>query len=102
MTVLLEPALREWYCPACGLEDQTKGHRVESRMHTCPKSAMMTVPMVEKGTDAEIRMQVREDYVGDELVQYGEDGVPYTNAITMRDEGYDNTVYAPTAKASLR
>lgn len=53
--------------------------------------------MVQEGTDCEIRANVREDYVGDEDVQYDEEGQPIMAVETRYADGHnDLAVLAPS------
>jgi hypothetical protein len=97
---LLQPRATLWGCPSCGGRDRTTEPEPHSRMHSCPALAGLTVPMVPAGVVAEHRRIERGDYVGSELVQVDEDGRPWMAVQTVRDDGYDTTVYAPTAVAT--
>ena len=42
MTIpILEPPVRDWYCPACKATDQTRQHGYHVRYHTCPKTRFL-------------------------------------------------------------
>lgn len=97
--VLLEPPVIDWVCLGCGRTDRTREVQVHTRMHPCPMAGGMTVPMVEAGTAGKLVMREREDYVGVDDVQAGEDGKVYMSAEIVRDDGTDLAVYAPTAYA---
>jgi hypothetical protein len=56
---------------------------------------------VEAGVRAEHRTVEREDWVGGELVQTDEDGRPVMAVVTVRDDGQDCTIFAPTATATI-
>jgi hypothetical protein len=76
----------------------TREARPHARMHPCAGLAGLTVPMVPAGTRGENRMVEREDYIGAELVQLAPGtGRPVMSVSTVRDDGEDATVYAPTA-----
>jgi hypothetical protein len=94
--LLLDPPVRRWECPSCDHTDVTREARPHTRMHPCAGLGGITVPMVPAGTRAEHRLVEREDYVGAERVRLL-DGRPLMNVTTVRDEGQDCTVYAPTA-----
>jgi hypothetical protein len=97
---ILEPPVRDWYCPACKATDQTKQHGYHVRYHTCPKTRFLSIAMLPAGTAGKIIVHEREAYVGKELVQYDpEQGRPLVSAETIRDNGNDLIVYAPTARA---
>lgn len=95
--VLLNASPTRWECPSCNGRDVTTEPRPHSRMHSCPGQGGLTVPMVQAGTRAEHQRIEREDYVGRELVQTDDNGRPWMAVRTMRDDGYDTTVYSPTA-----
>ena len=87
--------MMEWYCPACGLTARTRP--VPNRFHQCPKMAGLTTPLVRKGIAAKLERRDREDYVGSEKVQTDDMGRPAMSIVTIRDDGQDVTVFAPTA-----
>ena len=104
MIPILEAPVVDWYCPNCGLTDQTRlpAGTVHVQYHTCPKLRFLSAPMVRKGVAAKVEVHEIEGYVGKELVQYDpEVGRPLMNIETVRDEGTDLIVFAPTAVASL-
>lgn len=96
--VLLNPEHR-WECPNCDLEEVTREANPHTRMHTCPGAKYMTVPMIPAGLDAKVELQVREDYIGEDVgnVQLDEDGTPWMAAVTTREDGQDVAIYATTA-----
>jgi hypothetical protein len=100
--VLLEPPVRNWHCPECGRLDQTREVQPHSRMHPCAALAGLTVPMLPEGVRGEHRAREREDYIAGERVQLDGNGRPVMSVQTIRDEGEDCTVFAPTATGSLR
>lgn len=89
--------ITDWYCPNCGKTDRTQEVRVHSRFHPCPKLAGMSAPMLPVGTKAKVFAREREDYVGNDLVQRDENGRPIMSVVTVRDDGQDAIVFAPTA-----
>jgi hypothetical protein len=91
-----------WECPSCDLTDVTRTPGPHSRFHNCAGLAGMSVPMVPAGTRAVHRAVEREDYIGAENIQTDADGRPIMAVRTVRDDGEDCTVYAPTATAHLR
>jgi hypothetical protein len=99
--LLLTPPEQRWECPSCPAQDVTHEARQHTRMHNCAGLAGLSVPMVPAGTRAEHRAAEREDYIGDEHVQLDGNGRPVMNVTTIRDEGQDCTVYAPTATAKV-
>jgi len=97
---ILAPVVRGWYCPSCGLTDQTNDPRIAVPLHPCPKLRGLMAPMLAKGTAGKIELHEREDYIGDELVQLDpEQGRPVMSMVTTRDAGTDARIYVPTATA---
>jgi hypothetical protein len=95
--ILLEPVVTEWVCPLCGLTDMTREARVHSRMHPCARLGGLTAPMVNKRDRCEVTVHEREDYIGNEIVQVDADGRPVMAVKTVKDDGEDICVYAPTS-----
>jgi hypothetical protein len=50
-----------------------------------------------EGVRCKIESHEREDYINGDLVQTDGEGRPIMNVTTVRDDGQDCTVYAPTA-----
>jgi len=98
VTVLLQPTQR-WYCPRCTSTDVTHEARPHSRFHICTGLAGLTAPMLPEGTRAKVEVVEREDYVGSEKVQTDANGRPVMAVVTIRDDGEDRIVFAPTAVA---
>jgi len=88
---------QHWTCPNCHFEDVTYEARSHSRFHTCPKLRFMSAPMVPAGTKAKVVAHDRQDYVGSEIVQLDPQGRPIMSIETIRDDGNDVMVFAPTA-----
>jgi hypothetical protein len=100
MALILEVPVTEWYCPNCGLTDQTKQAGPHTRFHTCPRLRGLSAPMLPRGMDAKVTAHDREDYVGREDVQTDANGRPIMSIVTTRDDGSnDVVVFAPTAHA---
>jgi hypothetical protein len=91
----------DWECPSCGKET-----RVEAKfgkvVHQCPQLGGMTTPYVRKGVKAKHELVLRQDYVGDELVQTDDQGRPVQSIVTTRDQGQDVRVFAPAAQMRFR
>jgi len=93
--------IRRWYCPMCKKTDATKDDGVGTRYHVCPKMRMLSVPLVLEGVNATLVLKEREDYIGRETVQLDpERGRPVMSIQTVRDNGTDLVVLAPTATAT--
>jgi hypothetical protein len=95
--------IRNWVCPACKKTDQTNDKGVGTRFHVCPKMRFLSTPMVLAGVSAKLVLNEREDYVGTEAVRLDpEKRRPVMNLQTVRDNGTDTIVYAPTARGEGR
>lgn len=96
----LLPAFEDWFCPNCGRAERVSPPRPVNAavMHTCPRLHMLTAPMVRAGTAAKVWAGERQDYEGREITQRGDNGVPYMQVVTTRDDGQDVAVLAPCAQ----
>lgn len=92
----LAPVVR-WWCSRCTMTDVTREARPHSRMHPCSGLGGLTAPMLREGERVKVEVNVREDYVGGDDVQYDGDGRPIMSIVTTRDDGTDAAVYAPCA-----
>ena len=93
--------IRHWHCPECKKTDATKDNGVGTRYHNCPRLQGISVPMVLQGVNAKLVLREREDYIGREKVQLvGERNRPVMSIETVRDNGTDLVVLAPTATAT--
>ena len=103
MNVPLLHAYQDWFCPECGAEERTQPLPPNSsRMHTCPRLHMLTAPMIRAGSDCKLVATEREDYLGDEVQQKGDDGKPYMNVETQHADGHtDLAVFSPVARGYL-
>ena len=98
MAVPLLSPFTDWVCPACGKTDMTREARPHSRFHKCPKMRGLLTPMVQVGTAAKLVLNEREDYVNGEHVRLDpERRRPVMSISTVRDNGQDAVVFAPTA-----
>lgn len=95
MTPLLQPPEQRWACPNCTATAVTRG--APNRFHTCAGLKGLTAPMIPDGIRCDVRAIEREDYVKDEDVVVDCEGRPVMSLITVRDDGQDCVVYAPTA-----
>ena len=87
---LLAPPWEDWYCPNCGLTDRVRVLPPNaSRFHTCPGLHMLTAPLVRANVYAKVEATEREDYLNGEIQATGDDGRPYMNVRTTRDDGDD-------------
>lgn len=94
MTRILD-AEQRWSCPNCAATAVTRG--ADNRFHPCPGLAGFLAPMVRDGVRCTVRAVLREDYTGREDVRHDGDGRPVMAVETVRDDGTDLVVYAPTA-----
>lgn len=96
--VMLQPPAQRWYCPNCPATDVTRVAQPHTRFHACRGLRGLEAPMVPVGTRAKVVAHDREDYVGTELVRTDGEGRPVMSVETIRDDGTDLAVYAPTAQ----
>lgn len=102
MSIPILAVERRWYCPNCTQTDVTRRADVHQQMHTCRGLRGLLAPLLEVGTAAKVHVVEREDYIGSEDVQLDPNGRPVMAVETVRDEGNDLAVFAPTAGASVR
>lgn len=84
-----------WECPKCSLKDITYEPLPHSQFHSCRGLFGLTAPMVPVGTECNITINEREDYVGKEDVQVDGRGRPVMNLVIEREDGQDCVIYAP-------
>lgn len=100
---LLNVPPQEWYCPNCACTDVTAPLPPgQSRYHACPGLHGLNAPLVREGTRAAVIASEREDYLSGDEQPVGDNGQVYMNVQVIRDDGYDTTVFAPTAHAEVR
>lgn len=107
---LLKPAEFRWYCPNCNATKVTQsvhagralrpGENV-AVMHHCPGLGGVAAPLVPVGTKAKVVAVEREDYLNGDDAQCTDEGKPIMAVITIREDGSDCAVLAPTARTSL-
>lgn len=93
---LVQPTV--WVCDRCSIRDVTREASPHTRFHPCAGMGGLTMPLTREGDLVKIMVNEREDYIGDEDVQYA-NGRPVMSVTTTRDDGEDVAVYAPTAHA---
>lgn len=71
-------------------------------MHDCRGLAGLTVPMVTAGTRAKHVINRREDYSHGDILRRDGEGRVVMSVQTVRDDGEDCTVMAPTALLDRR
>jgi hypothetical protein len=89
----------EWYCPNCTEAARTIDDSIP--VHKCTYGNGLISPLIRTGTKAKIIVVEREDYVGREHVQLDTNQRPVMNVTTVRDDGTDCIVFAPTAVAKV-
>ncbi len=87
-----------WWCPNCDAAARTVTTRIP--MHPCPGLKGLMAPLVREGVSAKVEAVERGDWVGSEAVQTDGEGRPVMAVVTIREDGQDCTVFAPTATAS--
>lgn len=88
-------AEQHWTCPNCDQTEVTVGQA--NRFHPCPGLRGMLAPLVLAGTRCKVVAELRQDYVGREDVRLDNEGRPVMAVRTVRDDGEDVAVFAPTA-----
>lgn len=88
-------AQQSWTCPNCPASVVTEGQA--NRFHVCPGLRGILAPLVLEGVRCKVVAEVREDYIGREDVRCDSEGLPVMAVRTVRDDGDDLAVFAPTA-----
>lgn len=96
MTVILG-GQQHWVCPNCDKQEVTG--LVGNRFHLCPGLNGLMAPMVLEGVKCKVEAEVREDYVGGEILRYDGNGRPIAAVNVTREDGNDVVVFAPCAIA---
>lgn len=91
-------AEHRWSCPNCTVEHVTSGPEPQTPFHPCAGLSGMLAPFVADGTRCKVVALVREDYVGGDTVRADENGRPIMAVVTVRDDGEDRAIMAPTAQ----
>lgn len=99
MTVPLLGGSVVYCCPNCTSELGLEQPPTKPVLHPCRGMKGLLVPMVPRGTKANLEVVEREDYIGSERVQTDGEGRPVMSVVTTRDDGQDCTVYAPMVTA---
>jgi hypothetical protein len=90
-----------WNCPNCQTRDVTHEAQPHTRFHTCPGLKGLTAPLVEFGTDCQVRAVEREDYIGTDTPTLDGEGRPVSAVETVRADG-SNDVAAFAGCADVR
>lgn len=101
MSGILLDAWTDWECPNCPVTDRTRPLPPNAaRFHTCPGLRMLTAPLIRAGTDCKVIAVQREEYLGREIQETGDDGRPYSGVQTVRADGSnDVAAFAPLAQS---
>jgi hypothetical protein len=86
---------QHWVCPNCTATAVTVGQ--PNRFHNCSGLAGLLAPLVLEGTRCKVVTEERQDYVGREDIRYDGNGRAVMAVRTVRDDGEDLAVFAPTA-----
>lgn len=86
-----------WDCPNCDHTRVTNTATQHTVVHRCVGLGQLIAPLVRAGTRCRVVAVEREDYVGRERVQSNEAGRPIMSIVTIRDDGQDCRILAPTA-----
>lgn len=92
-------AEQHWVCPNCAATAVTVGQ--PNRFHNCAGLHGFMAPMVLDGVRCKVVAEVREDYVGDADIRYDGTGRPIMAVRTVREDGDDLAVFAPTVNVRL-
>lgn len=99
--------ITRYYCPNCDQTLAVKNRRMsvdggkrDYHTHICPGLGGMHAPFIVEGVDCKVEAQVRDDFVGGDLVAYDEHGRPITAVTTTRDDGQDSQALLPCATLS--
>lgn len=93
--------MTRWYCPNCN-ESAFTQNSDKMPMHQCRGLAGLMVPLIKEGTKAKVERVEREDYIGDEDVQFDGEGKPTMSVVTTRDDGQDCVIFAPSANIGVK
>lgn len=91
---------QHWVCPNCPATAVTAG--TPNRFHNCPGLRGLLAPMVLDGVRCKVVAEERQDYIGPEDVRLDAGGRPVMAVRTVRDDGDDLMVFAPTAYTTGR
>jgi hypothetical protein len=90
---------QRWTCPNCLHAEVTVGQ--PNRFHNCSGLRGIIAPLVLAGTRCKVVAEERQDYVGREDVRLDGEGRPVMAVRTVRDDGEDLAVFAPTVNVRL-
>ena len=93
---------KRWHCPACGRLHKTLKPQWSTPLHRCKELHGAWVPFVAQGTEAHIRVNEREDYVGNDVPTTDSDGRPIMSVTTERKDGEDTHIFVPNIQRSFQ
>lgn len=91
-----------WECPNCPATYVSHEARPHIPYHICRGLHGITAPYIPKGSKAKVETREREDYVGDEMVTTDGEGRPVMSVVTIREDGQDCAVLAPSASVAAK
>lgn len=97
--MILLNAQQRWVCPNCASTEVTVGQ--PNRFHHCAGLLGFLAPMVLEGVRCKVVSEEREDYLAGADVRRDGNGRPIMAVRTVRDDGEDLAVYAPTAHVRM-
>lgn len=90
---------KDWVCARdCGSHARTFDDKLPH--HRCKRMGGLMVALIPAGQKAKVEAIERQDYVGDDIVDYT-DGKVIMSTVVTRDDGQDCTAYAPCATATV-
>lgn len=90
---------KDWVCVRdCGSHARTYDDKLPH--HRCKRMGGLMVALIPVGQKAKVEAIERQDYVGDDIVDYT-DGRVIMSTVVTRDDGQDCTAYAPCATATI-
>lgn len=92
---------KHWECPKCPAQHVSNRPEIHTPLHNCPGVVGALIPFVEAGVKADFRINRREDYLGSDSAQTDRNGVPVMSITTLREDGEDCTVLAPTINVRI-
>lgn len=92
--------VKNWYCPNCKLTHQSVNSKAsEVPMHSCAKLFNATFPMVLEGVKAFSKVELREDYLGQDIASVRTDNNQVIKSVVTEyeDGSTGGTIYLPCA-----
>lgn len=96
--VILEPQVKQWYCPSCGATKATKEALPHTPYHHCAKMRGVAIPFIEAHIKAALRLNEREDYLNGEDQPRDDQGRAVMSVTVQREDGEDCFAFAPSAR----